>query len=298
MNNESENKLKETESAVESNSGCCEPECSSPGQSKDAEIKEIVKQKYSKIALASEKSASNCGCCSSDVAETDYSAFNDDYSKLDGYVADADLNLGCGVPSKYAGMKAGDTVVDLGSGAGNDVFVSRALVGESGKVIGVDFSLEMVGKAFKNKAKLGFENVDFKHGEIEKLPLDENVADVVISNCVMNLVPNKEKAFSEVMRILKHGGHFCISDIVIIGELPDELRNSAAAYAGCVAGAMQKEEYLAVIKSQGFKNVEIKTTKVIELPDELLKEYLSSEMIDEFKKGDFGIVSITVVGEK
>jgi arsenite methyltransferase len=286
----------ETMKSKETQTSCCEPACCSTRSDSEEEIKEMVKEKYSKIALASERAKSSC--CSGKVDETDYSAFNDDYTNLDGYVADADLNLGCGVPSEYAGMKEGDTVVDLGSGAGNDVFVSRAIVGDSGKVIGIDFSLEMVGKAFKNKAKLGYENVDFKYGEIEAIPLEENYADVVISNCVMNLVPDKNKAFTEVLRILKPGGHFCISDIVIIGNLPSELRNSAAAYAGCVAGALQKDEYLNIIASQGFKDVEIKKSKVIQLPDELLKEYLSSDEIDEFKKGDFGIVSITVVGTK
>ncbi len=262
------------------------------------EIKKMVNEKYSKIAVASANKTSGCGCCSSEVDETDYSTFNDDYSKLDGYVADADLNLGCGLPSEYAGIKEGNTVVDLGSGAGNDVFVSRALVGASGKVIGIDFSEEMIAKANNNNAKLGYDNVEFRHGEIEALPVKDNMADVVISNCVMNLVPNKEKAFSEVLRVMKPGGHFCISDIVIIGELPEQLKNSAAAYAGCVSGAMQKEDYLAVIKSQGFRNVEVKTSKIIKLPDELLEEYLSTDEISEFKKGDFGIVSITVVGEK
>jgi ubiquinone/menaquinone biosynthesis C-methylase UbiE len=222
----------------------------------------------------------------------------DEYDNQKGYVPDADLKLGCGMPTEYAGIKEGDTVVDLGSGAGNDVFVARALVGEKGSVIGVDFTPEMIVKAEKNKTKLGYKNVEFRLGEIEAIPLENNVANVVVSNCVLNLVPNKEKAFNEMFRIIKSGGHFCVSDIVIRGNLPNELKKSAEMYAGCIAGAIQQEGYIGLLKNVGFVNIEIKKTKTIELPDEVLTQYLSSDQIQEFRTSKVGIFSITVVGYK
>ena len=259
------------------------------------EIKQVVKEKYSEIAVQ-KKQGCGCGCGSSKVV--DYSIIGDDYSNIEGYVADADLGLGCGVPTEFAGIKKGDTVVDLGSGAGNDVFVSRAIVGGEGKVIGLDFTQEMIDKANENKAKTGYKNVEFHLGEIESMPLEDNIVDVVVSNCVLNLVPDKKKAFSEIYRILKPGAHFCVSDIVIKGELNPELRKSATMYAGCVAGALQQEDYLDVIKQAGFKNVEIKKTKNVDLPDEILKEYLDEEGIKLYRNKVEGIFSITVVGYK
>jgi arsenite methyltransferase len=222
----------------------------------------------------------------------------DEYDNLEGYFADADLGLGCGLPTEHAGIKKGDTVVDLGSGAGNDVFVARSIVGVEGKVIGLDMTEEMIEKANANKIKVGFKNVEFRLGEIESMPLENDTADVVISNCVLNLVPDKRKAFSEIYRILKPGAHFCVSDIVLKGELPEGLQKSAEMYAGCVAGAFQQDEYLGTIKETGFKNVEIKKTKVIELPDDVLKEYLNDSEIEKFKMDNVGIFSITVVGYK
>jgi SAM-dependent methyltransferase len=223
---------------------------------------------------------------------------NDDYSKLEGYVPDADLNLGCGMPTELAGIKEGNTVVDLGSGAGNDVFISRSIVGETGKVIGIDFTPEMIKKANSNNEKLGYKNVNFHLGEIEQIPLDNSIADVVVSNCVLNLVPDKTKAFSEIFRILKPGAHFCVSDIVLVGDLPEKLQKSAAVYAGCVAGALQQEDYISTIKNAGFKNVQIKKTKTIVLPDLLLTEYLTKNEISDFKNSGMGIFSITVLGYK
>lgn len=258
------------------------------------EIKQVVKEKYGEIAAQKSK---GCGCCGTSKI-IDYSIFQDDYSSFDGYVAEADLGLGCGVPTEYAGLKKGDTVVDLGSGAGNDVFVARSIVGEEGKVIGLDFTKEMLDKANANKAKVGYKNVEFKLGEIEKMPIENDLADVVISNCVLNLVPDKRKAFAEIYRILKPGAHFCVSDIVLKGELPAGLKKSAEMYAGCVAGALQQDKYIGIIKETGFKNIEIKKTKVIQLPDEVLKEYLSDSDIEKYKSDNVGIFSITVVGYK
>jgi arsenite methyltransferase len=258
-------------------------------------IKQVVKQKYSEIAVASSR---KCCCGSSNNKIVGYKIMKDEYDNLDGYLAEADLGLGCGLPTEYAAIKKGDVVVDLGSGAGNDVFVARAVVGDEGKVVGIDFTDEMIIKANFNNDKLGFKNVEFKLGEIEDLPLTENFADVVVSNCVLNLVPNKDKAFSEIFRILKPGAHFCVSDIVLKGELNPELKKSAEMYAGCVAGALQQDEYLGIIKQTGFVNVDIKKTKVIELPDEILRKYLDDKGIELYKEKVKGIFSITVVGYK
>jgi ubiquinone/menaquinone biosynthesis C-methylase UbiE len=157
---------------------------------------------------------------------------------------------------------------------------------------------EMIDKANRNNEKLGFTNVEFKLGEIEQLPIEQNVIDVVLSNCVLNLVPDKKAAFSEIYRVLKPGAHFCISDIVLIGDLPNGLKESAEMYAGCVSGALQQEDYLQIIEKTGFENIEIKSSKEIMLPDELLKNYLSAEEISEFRESKTGIFSITVVGYK
>ncbi len=262
-------------------------------------IKKVVKEKYGEIAKDVNKE-SGCGCCcgSSSKKIVDYTIMSDDYSKLEGYSKDADLGLGCGLPTEFADLKSGDVVVDLGAGAGNDVFVARSIVGDTGKVIGIDMTEEMIDLANTNKEKLGFSNVDFRLGEIEDLPVDEESTDVVISNCVLNLVPNKEKSFSEIHRILKTEGHFCISDIVLVGNLPEGLKKSAEMYAGCVAGALQKDDYIGIIKQTGFKNVEIKKTKTITIPDKILAEYLNDEQLSEYNKSGIGIFSITVVGEK
>ncbi len=261
------------------------------------EIKQVVKEKYGEIAVKNQQGC-GCGCSSKSNKIVGYTVMQDEYDHLDGYVEDADLGLGCGVPTEYAGIKNGDTVVDLGSGAGNDIFVARSIVGDDGKVIGIDFTEEMINKAIVNKSKVGFTNVDFKLGEIENIPLENNLADVVISNCVLNLVPDKKKAFSEIFRILKPGAHFCVSDIVLKGELPAGLKKSAEMYAGCVAGALQQDEYLGIIKETGFTNIGIKKTKVIELPDEVLQNYLNGIEIEKFKSNNIGIFSITVVGYK
>jgi SAM-dependent methyltransferase len=261
-------------------------------------LKQMVKKKYGEIA---ESNSSCCGptnCCGPENKVVDYTIMQDDYTKVDGYVAEADLGLGCGLPTELAGIDEGNTVVDLGSGAGNDVFVSRALVGESGKVIGLDFTQEMIDKANNNNRKLGYENVEFKLGEIESMPIENDTADVVVSNCVLNLVPDKEKAFAEMYRIIKPGGHFCVSDIVLKGELPLALQKSTEMYAGCVSGAIQQDVYLRKINEAGFNNVEIKKSKTIELPDNVLGEILSDDEIKLYHDSNIGIYSITVVGYK
>lgn len=262
--------------------------------SENTNMKKVVKEKYAEIAVKN----TSCGCCGTNEKVVDYTMFQDDYSKIAGYVAEADMGLGCGVPTEHAGIKEGDTVLDLGCGAGNDVFVALTKVGKTGKVIGVDMTQEMIDKAKRNKEKLGFKNVEFKLGEIEQLPIEKEVIDVILSNCVLNLVPDKKSAFSEIYRVLKPGAHFCISDIVLVGNLPDGLRRSAEMYAGCVSGALQKDDYIGIMEEIGFNNIEIKKSKAIELPDELLKEYLSEDEIAEFRENETGIFSITVVGYK
>ncbi len=259
--------------------------------SKSEALKNIVRDKYAKIAV---HKTNNC-CCSN--KEVDYSVFNESYENKDGYLEDADLGLGCGLPTEHANINKGDSVLDLGSGAGNDCFVARRIVGDSGSVTGLDFTDEMLTKALENNKKLGYKNVNFVKGDIEEIPLQEQTFDVVISNCVLNLVPNKTKAFAEIKRVLKKGGHFCVSDIVTIGKLPDKLRNVAALYAGCVSGAIEKEEYLNIIDDSGFKNIEVKKERVIDIPDELFLEHISNDELVKLKKSGTGIYSITVYGE-
>jgi len=222
----------------------------------------------------------------------------DDYKKLDGYVADADLGLGCGLPTEFAQIKVGDIVIDLGCGAGNDAFVARKMVGERGRIIGIDFTGKMIELAKNNVIKLGYKNVEFRHGDIESMPLFSNKADVVVSNCVLNLVPNKHRVFGEIFRVLKPGGHFSISDIVIEGELPSKWKEVAELYAGCVSGAIQKSEYLGIIEEAGFTNITLQKDKAIVIPNEILAEYLNEEEINEYKKGKMRITSITVYADK
>lgn len=263
-----------------------------------AKIKELVKEKYSLVAnQAKEENETSC-CGTGGCATVDYTVFAEDYKNLQGYNPEADLGLGCGLPTEFAHIKEGDTVVDLGSGAGNDCFVARAIVGEKGKVIGIDMTEAMIEKAKVNAKKLGFTNVEFRLGEIEDMPLADNHADVVVSNCVLNLVPNKSKAISETFRILKPGGHFSISDVVLQGELPGGLKNDAEMYAGCVSGAIQKEDYLQTIQSVGFKNIVVQKEKRITLPDDILVNYMSKDELANFKNSGTGIFSITVYAEK
>jgi ubiquinone/menaquinone biosynthesis C-methylase UbiE len=266
----------------------------------EQELKELVKEKYSQIANQerTDNLSSCCGATSSCCSDEVYSIMADDYSKLDGYNPEADLGLGCGIPTEFAKLKEGDTVVDLGSGAGNDAFVARRIVGEKGKVIGVDFSEAMLQKARTNAEKLNLNNVEFRLGDIDNLPIGSNRADVILSNCVLNLVPDKVKVFSEIYRVLKAGGHFSISDIVLEGALPDKLKKAAEFYAGCVSGAIQKDIYLSLIKNAGFANLTIQKEKQIHIPDDILLEYLSNDELDQFKKSSVGIYSVTVYAEK
>jgi SAM-dependent methyltransferase len=283
---------------------CCDTDFESVIKNKiktmeNKNLKEVVKQKYGEIAnqtkFQNERSCCgvNSGCCS-----VDYTIFSENYEKIQGYNSDADLGLGCGLPTEFAKIKKGDTVIDLGSGAGNDCFVARAIAGEEGQVIGIDFTEAMINKAIENADKLGFKNVQFRLGDIEKMPVTANKADVIISNCVLNLVPDKQKAFSEIFRVLKCNGHFSISDVVLIGKLPENIAKAAEMYAGCVSGAIQKEEYLSIIENAGFTELQIQKEKSITIPDEILLKYLTNSELEDFKKQNVGIFSITVYGEK
>jgi len=262
-------------------------------------IKKVVQEKYSYIANQT-KQQNETSCCggTSCCGEVDYTIFSDNYSHLKGYNKDADLGLGCGLPTEFASIKSGDSVLDLGSGAGNDCFVARAIVGETGKVTGIDFTDAMIEKAKANNKKLGFTNIDFIKGDIENMPLPDNSFDVVISNCVLNLVPDKQKAFKEIYRVLKPGGHFCVSDVVISGELPEKIKHDAEMYAGCVSGAINKNEYLDLIKENGFKGITIHKEKEIEIPNNILLNYISIDELRKFKKDKTGIYSITVTANK
>ncbi|WP_417854754.1 arsenite methyltransferase [Xanthomarina gelatinilytica] len=265
---------------------------------KEQELKDIVKQRYTTIAEQGKvENASSC-CGATTPSNKVYNIMMDDYSETSGYIEDADLGLGCGLPTQFAHIKKGDTVIDLGSGAGNDCFVARHETGSEGKVIGIDFTPIMIQKARSNAEKLGFNNVEFREGDIDAMPVNDAVADVIVSNCVLNLVPNKEKVISEIHRVLKPGGHFSISDIVLVGDLPEALKQDAEMYAGCVAGAIQKGDYLKLIEDRGFQNIKIQKEKTISIPDDILSKYLSQDDIQSFNKGATGIYSITVYAEK
>jgi len=266
----------------------------------DTQIKELVKEKYAAIAQQSQTQnvTSCCGATSSCCGDEVYNIMADDYTQLEGYNADADLGLGCGLPTEFAKIKEGDTVIDLGSGAGNDAFIARSFVGEKGKVLGVDFTEAMIARARDNAEKLGVNNVEFRLGDIDDMPVTSNYADVIVSNCVLNLVPNKYKVISEIFRVLKSGGHFSISDIVLEGQLPDKWKEVAELYAGCVSGAIQKQVYLEIIETAGFKNIMLQKDKAIIIPDNILANYLNADEIAEYKNGNTKITSITVYAEK
>lgn len=266
----------------------------------DTQIKELVKEKYAAIAEQplDQNLGSCCGATSACCGDEVYNIMADDYTKLEGYNPDADLGLGCGLPTEFAKIKEGNTVIDLGSGAGNDCFIARRFTGESGKVIGIDFTPAMIERARANAEKIGYNNVEFRQGDIEQMPVTSNHADIVVSNCVLNLVPNKQAVFSEIFRVLKPGGHFSISDIVLDGTLPARWKEIAELYAGCVSGAIQKQVYIELIEATGFKNITLQKDKAIIIPDEILANYLSAQEIADYKNSNTKITSITVYAEK
>lgn len=258
---------------------------------KENELREEVRRKYASIAASARR---DTACCGESAETPEYSMIGDAYDGIEGYVEEADLGLGCGLPVEHAGLAAGHTVLDLGSGAGLDAFVARREVGGAGRVIGVDMTAEMIASARENAARSGFDNVEFRLGEIEHLPVRSDSVDVVISNCVLNLVPDKRLAFTEIHRVLKPGGHFCISDIVSSRPLPDWVGGIAEAYAGCVAGALPKSEYLALVEQAGFGSIEVVTERRIEVPENLLAQSLSPSQRAEAARDDLHVLSVTV----
>jgi SAM-dependent methyltransferase len=264
------------------------------------EIRSLVRERYGAIAQTAGSccAPSSCGCGSPEMAPDGLNMIGDAYQGVAGRLEEADLNLGCGVPTGHAALRQGETVLDLGSGAGNDAFIARNEVGPGGHVIGVDMTPEMIARARGNAAKLGFGNVEFRLGEIERLPVEAGTVDVVISNCVLNLVPDKAQAFAEMSRVLRPGGRFCVSDIVATGELPRGVRHAAGLYVGCIAGAMPEADYLGLLDTTGFADVRIAVAKPIELPDEELAHHMTAAEIAAFRRSGVALKSVTVLGTR
>ncbi len=247
------------------------------------QVKEKVKERYAKIAEG--KISSCCGesaTPSEDTYTTDTMAEKYAVGDVEGIPEEANLGLGCGTPTAFLDLREGETVLDLGSGGGIDVFIAAKKVGPRGRAFGVDMTPEMIQKAQENARRTNFTNVEFRLGEIENLPIETESIDRVISNCVINLVPDKSKAFKEIHRVLREGGSFVVSDIVAIGEIPDDMKRDMELWAGCVAGALKKEDYLGTIKECGFENVSI----------------LSEKTYDYLRTDRYALASITIRGEK
>jgi arsenite methyltransferase len=269
----------------------------------DKEAKKVVKENYARVAKQ------NGSCCSSICCGTSKSK---EISRKIGYTDEdleaapsgSNLGLGCGNPTALASIKTGETVLDLGSGAGFDCFLASSKVGPEGRVIGVDMTEEMIERARDNASKGGYENVEFRLGEIENLPVDDNTIDLIVSNCVINLVPNKEKAFKEAFRVLKAGGRLMVSDIVLLKRLPDFVKDSIEAYVGCVSGASTKGRYLDAIKAAGFEDVTVIDESVFPLDcitsdptgQAILKSLEGSS--EQLRKVEGSITSIKVSGIK
>jgi len=270
------------------------------------EIKSVVREGYAKIAKEGKVfSVPLTSCCGG-------ASLAEEISKRIGYTEHdlaaapegANLGLGCGNPVARASLQEGDVVLDLGSGAGFDCFLAAQHVGASGRVIGVDMTPEMIAKARENAQKSNYNNVEFRLGEIEHLPVADNSVDITISNCVINLVPDKRSAFAEIFRVLKPGGRLMISDIVLLQELPDVVKNSAAAYVGCISGALMKDDYLKTIREVGFEDVQIVEETVF--PIECMANDPTAQAIvkdaalppERIKELEHSVVSIKVRGVK
>ncbi|MHA1297989.1 MAG: arsenite methyltransferase [Candidatus Helarchaeota archaeon] len=273
---------------------------------KDEELRSIVREGYAKVATGESSLHSNTACCCGGSHITDIISKNIGYSEeeLNSVPEGANLGLGCGNPTALASLKKGEIVLDLGSGAGFDAFLAANKVGETGKVIGVDMTPEMLKKARENAEKGNYSNVEFRLGEIENLPLADNTVDVIISNCVINLSPNKEKVFREAYRVLKPGGRFMVSDIVLLKPLPDFIKNSVQAYLGCVAGAILKNDYLKAIENVGFKDIKIHDEAIFPTDfltvDPLIQDIIKKMNVSEKNLVDIAesIISIKVEGKK
>ena len=251
----------------------------------EQKIKEMVKEKYGAIAQQS-KEQNQSSCCGSGCgcSNVEFSIMADDYTKLPGYVPDADLALGCGLPTEFARIKPGDTVVDLGSGAGNDCFVARSVVGESGRVIGIDMTDAMIAKAKANAAKLGYKNVEFKLGDIDTMPIEDNTAEVVVSDCVMILVPNKQKAFSETSRFIKKGRTFQYLRYRSSGRASGSLTQRGGALCSMYFRCSSKRRIPADYQRCRIRQLKIQKERKIEIPDETLSKFLSVDQLREYIK--------------
>jgi arsenite methyltransferase len=263
----------------------------SANRSADA-LKSTVRAKYAALATDDDS------CCgASEGGETGLDVdMSEDYA--DAIATDADLDLGCGRPTDHADLQPGERVLDLGSGAGMDAFVARRDVGPEGHIHGVDLAEEMVEKARANADTMGYDNVTFEVGDIEDLPVERSAFDVILSNCVLNLVPDKRAAFAQMHRALRPGGRFSVSDIVHDGTLPSGLREAAELHVGCVAGAMERDAYLGRLREVGFTDVRVATEKAISLPDELLIEHLDDDQVADFRASNAALQSVTVVGRR
>ncbi len=251
---------------------------------KEEKVHKVVRERYGKIAKTK---AQPCGCgCTSTSQQIGYSK-----NELSSVPAGADLNLGCGNPIALASLKEGETVIDLGSGGGLDCFLASKKVGAKGKVIGIDMTAEMLERARANAKKGGYQNVEFRLGEIENMPVADNTADIIISNCVVNLSPDKQRVFNEAYRVLKSNGRLMISDMVLLKELPERVKSSVLAYVGCVAGADLKEDYLGKIKQAGFRNVEVVAEN--HMPELFLDEPDVKAFVEEQKMTNKEIAEIS-----
>ncbi|OGX19158.1 MAG: arsenite S-adenosylmethyltransferase [Omnitrophica WOR_2 bacterium RBG_13_44_8b] len=251
----------------------------------EKDIKKIVREGYAKVAKQGSSCCSASSCCSSSINARDISktiGYTDD--EMNAVPDGANLGLGCGNPVAIASLKEGDVVLDLGSGAGFDAFLAAKKVGKTGRVVGVDMTPEMLERARSNAKKGGFDNVEFRSGEIEKLPVEDSVIDVIISNCVINLSPDKETVFKEAFRVLKSGGRLMVSDLVLAKDLPKQIKESVEAYVGCLAGAIKKDAYLGFIKQAGFEDIKVISEA----------SYPVDAMFDGFEDAQDAIMSIKV----
>ncbi|MFB6232376.1 MAG: arsenite methyltransferase [Salinibacter sp.] len=265
---------------------------SMPSANPDA-LKDAVREKYAALATENES------CCGSSEGCDSGAEFDVSRDYADAVLAEtADLDLGCGRPTDHADLRMGEHILDLGSGAGMDAFVARRDVGPEGHVHGVDLAEEMVEKARENADNLDYDNVTFEVGDIEDLPVEDGTFDVILSNCVLNLVPDKRAAFRQMHRALRPGGRFSVSDIVHDGTLPSGLREAAELHVGCVAGAMERDAYLGRLREVGFSGVRVATEKIISLPDDLLAEHSEGDRGADVRAGDAGLQSVTVVGRR
>ena len=256
---------------------------------KSEEIKKIVKDGYAKAVTQKTSCCSTNSCCGGiDQAKEVSKSVGYSDSEMNAVPEGANLGFGCGNPVALASLKEGDVVLDLGSGAGFDAFLAAKRVGKTGRVIGVDMTPEMLAKAKENAKKGKYTNVEFRLGEIEKLPVEDNSIDVIISNCVINLSPDKESVFKEASRVLKSGGRLMVSDLVLAKELPKELKDSIEAYVGCLAGAIKKDEYLNLISSAGFQGIKVIGES----------SYPVDAMFDKFESAQDAIVSVKVSAKK